>query len=230
MRHCGTQEIVTEHLILRRFTPEDPEMMFGNWANDPEVTRFLRWDAHHTWAQSAEFINDAVQNYARDDFYLWGITQKSTGILLGSIAIVRAEEDPAPWTFNAAPLGEAWEPGYAIGRKWWNRGYMTEALAAVCDYWFKTTGSPWLRCCHADDNVASGAVLKKVGFVYDHDSTYHRFDGTPVPCRVYCCVRRPEPTHRRPPEQAPAAEPLPADFEQSIDEQHETADLFDITL
>ena len=41
MKHCGTQELTTERLVLRRMTTDDCEMMFGNWANDPEVTRYL---------------------------------------------------------------------------------------------------------------------------------------------------------------------------------------------
>ena len=34
-------------------------------------------------------------------------------------------------------------------------------------------------------NIASSAVLQKAGFVYDHDVTDRKFDGTPVPCRAY---------------------------------------------
>ena len=46
MRHAGTQEIETERLVLRRLTPEDAGMMYQNWANDPQVTKFLRWEPH----------------------------------------------------------------------------------------------------------------------------------------------------------------------------------------
>ena len=46
MKHCGTQELTTERLVLRRMTTDDCEMMFGNWANDPEVTRYLRCRHH----------------------------------------------------------------------------------------------------------------------------------------------------------------------------------------
>ena len=49
MKHCGTQELTTERLVLRRMTTDDCEMMFGNWANDPEVTRYLRWEPHRDW-------------------------------------------------------------------------------------------------------------------------------------------------------------------------------------
>ena len=45
---------------------------------------------------------------------------------------------------------------------------MTEALCAVRDYWFNTVDAPWLAI-HANEN-ASGAVLQKAGFVYDHDA------------------------------------------------------------
>lgn len=43
MRHAGTQEIETPRLILRRLFPQDADRMYVNWANDPDVTRFLRW-------------------------------------------------------------------------------------------------------------------------------------------------------------------------------------------
>ena len=46
MRHARTQEIETERLVLRRLTPEDAGMMYQNWANDPQVTKYLRWEPH----------------------------------------------------------------------------------------------------------------------------------------------------------------------------------------
>ena len=46
MKHCGTQRIETERLLLRRFSIDDADAMFRNWASDPEVTRFLTWPAH----------------------------------------------------------------------------------------------------------------------------------------------------------------------------------------
>ena len=46
MIHKGSKRLETERLILRRFKEEDAKMMFNNWANDPEVTRFLSWEHH----------------------------------------------------------------------------------------------------------------------------------------------------------------------------------------
>ena len=50
MRHCGTKEIRTLRLTLRRFAPEDAPAMFRNWASDPEVTQYLTWPAHSSQA------------------------------------------------------------------------------------------------------------------------------------------------------------------------------------
>ena len=41
MNHCGTRQLDTERLVLRRFVTEDAEAMFRNWASEPEVTKYL---------------------------------------------------------------------------------------------------------------------------------------------------------------------------------------------
>ena len=38
MEHKGTIRIETDRLVLRRFTPDDAEAIFNNWASDDEVT------------------------------------------------------------------------------------------------------------------------------------------------------------------------------------------------
>jgi ribosomal-protein-alanine N-acetyltransferase len=82
-----------------------------------------------------------------------------------------------------------WEAGYCIGRAWWNQGYTTEALRAVVRFWFCQVDAAWLTCGHAIQNPASGAVMRKAGFVYDHDAEFHKFDGTPMDCHVYLLRR-----------------------------------------
>ncbi len=41
------------------------------------------------------------------------------------------------------------------------KGYATEALCTVRDYWFDTVGADWLAAVHANENIASSAVLQK---------------------------------------------------------------------
>lgn len=162
-------------------------MMYANWANDPDVTRFLRWEPHKNWMVTAEYLAEVARHYGEPDFYEWGITLRATGELIGTVCLCRCEpERPGAWKFPArAALGEAWEPGYVIGPNWQGRGYATEALDAVCSHWFGPVGGLWLAAHHANPNVASAAVLQKAGFVYDHTTEYHRFDGTARPCRAH---------------------------------------------
>ena len=185
MKHCGTQELDTGRLLLRRLSIDDSEMMYNNWASDPQVARFVRWDAHRSWATTAELLNEWEKHYPEPDFYQWGIENKHSGVLFGTISLFPCRALKTGWHLNTERLGDAWEVGYAIGRKWWNQGYATEALCAVRDYWFGTVGGQWLAAFHANENIASSAVLQKAGFVYDHDATCRRFDGTPMPCRAY---------------------------------------------
>ena len=177
MRHAGTQEIETERLVLRRLTPEDAGMM--------------RWEPHKNADETRELLTAWALLYPNGDYYQWGIVEKATGQVFGSISVFTsssAEPERDPWPGFDHTNG-VWEVGYCIGRSWWNKGFTTEALRAVVEYWFKNTDSNWLACCHAVENPASGRVQQKAGFVYDHDSVYHKFDGTPVPCKCYALTR-----------------------------------------
>ena len=140
--------------------------------------------------------------YQNPDYYQWAIVEKATGEAIGAISLtVSCCSEPEAlraWQKRGADLSEGiWEPGYCIGQPWWNHGYTTEALQAVADYWFVKVEGNWLACCHALDNPASGAVMQKAGFVYDHDAVYHKFDGTPVDCHVYRLTRADWCAHRR---------------------------------
>lgn len=184
MNHCGTHAIETDRLLLRPLTVDDAQTMFENWAGDEDVTRFLRWDAHRNWTVTYEYLYHLEQDYENPRCYEWGIVQKSTGILMGSIGIQPSPPDPE-WATIGYTDKEFWSVGYVLGAKWWNQGYATEALRAVCEYWFDNTGSELLVAYHHCENAASGRVLSKVGFILDHAAIIARYDGTPVDCDGY---------------------------------------------
>ena len=192
MRHAGTQAIETPRLLLRRLLPEDAAMMSANWASDPEVTRYLRWEPHKNVDETRELLAAWATLYPNPDYYQWAIVEKASGQVFGSISLCNSlpGEPQQKTEWPGLDLTEGtWEPGYCIGRAWWNKGCTTEALQTVVEYWFKNTDSNFLTCCHAVDNPASGKVMEKAGFVYHHDAVYHKFDGTPVDCKSYLLTR-----------------------------------------
>ena len=100
MRHAGTQEIETPRLLLRRLLPSDAPMMYANWASDPEVTRYLRWEPHKSPAETRELLAAWALLYPNGDYYQWAIVEKSTGQVFGSISVFTsssAEPERDPW-------------------------------------------------------------------------------------------------------------------------------------
>ena len=46
MKNSGTVRMETKRLVLRPYVIEDADAMFRNWANDPQVTKYLTWEPH----------------------------------------------------------------------------------------------------------------------------------------------------------------------------------------
>lgn len=156
MQHLGTKYIETERLILRRFTLEDAQAMFDNWASDPEVTKFMTWPTHASVEVSSMVLADWVSHYGEDHYYQWAIVPKSLGQPIGSIAGVHLNDR----------IGKV-EVGYCIGRAWWHQGIMSEALRAVIAYLLDEVGANRVEACHDPNNPNSGAVMRKCGMVYE---------------------------------------------------------------
>ncbi|MFR6698669.1 MAG: GNAT family N-acetyltransferase [Faecalibacterium sp.] len=90
MRHAGTQELETDRLFLRRLLPEDADMMYANWASDPQVTRFLRWEPHKNALETLGLLAAWATLYPNPDYYQWAIVEKASGQVFGSISIFNA--------------------------------------------------------------------------------------------------------------------------------------------
>lgn len=194
MRHAGTRTIETERLILRRLTADDAEAMYRNWASDPAVTRFLRWTPHPNPQMTRQLLAAWAELYPNEDYYQWGIVEKATGELFGSFSIfdcaLNEKVRPELWQMPGLDFTHTqWEVGYCIGKAWWGKGFMTEALLAATEYIFIHTDIAWLASCHAVGNPASGRVMEHAGFVYDHDDVGHNFDGTAVDVKYYALTR-----------------------------------------
>ena len=76
MTHKGTCTLETKQLLLRRFTGNDAEAMFRNWANDPEVTKYLTWSPHGDIVETRRILKNWTESYEKSDFYCWAIVPK----------------------------------------------------------------------------------------------------------------------------------------------------------
>jgi len=157
MEHKGTVTIETERLILRAFTPGDAPAMRRNWVTDAEVTRYLTWPPHDSFgttrALAERWARDAAE---QQDYYQWAIVPKELDEPFGSLSVV-------PMAGNT---GEA-ELGYCIGRAWWGRGYVPEAVRAVIRYLIRDVGFHRVSARHDTRNPNSGRVMQKAGMRYE---------------------------------------------------------------
>lgn len=156
LTHKGTQTIETSRLILRRAVLADADAMFHNWASDPEVTKYLTWPPHASIEVTQERLTFWLEEYEKDDHYQWMIVLKDLGKPVGSISVVRHNDQ----------IEEA-EIGYCMGRRWWHQGIMSEALAAVIAYLFTEVGMNRVAARHDPNNPHSGGVMRKCGMQYE---------------------------------------------------------------
>jgi len=61
-----------------------------------------------------------------------------------------------------------------IGRNWWDKGHVSEALAALIHFFFEEVGVNCVQSRHDPQNPNSGKVLAKCGM--KHEGTLRQSD------------------------------------------------------
>jgi len=122
------------------------------YAGDEKVAATTLNMPHPYYEKDAIFwMNMAQQGFQNKSKYIFGIRLKSTQQLIGGIGL-----------HIEAPFNRA-EMGYWVAVPHWNKGYMTEAVAAVIAFGFDKIGLNKIYAVHVAENPASGKVLLKNG-------------------------------------------------------------------
>jgi len=143
--------IETRRLILRKLRMKDAKDLF-EWTSDPDVARYVLWDAHTSLRDTRAFLRYARSCYHHGAPASWGIELRDTGKVIGTIGVI--------WY---SPENSSCEIGYSMSREYWNRGIMTEAARAVIDSLFRSLPLNRIEAQHDPRNPASGRVLLKCG-------------------------------------------------------------------
>jgi [ribosomal protein S5]-alanine N-acetyltransferase len=139
----------TERLRLRKVKPADAEAIFREYAQDPEVTRYVSWRAHRNYEETRDYVRSCLLAWDTGKAFNWVIEGRDENQLMGMI-VARAN-------------GEKWELGFVLARRYWGQGFMTQALQAVID-WALCRGGVFRVWAVCDvDNVASARAMEKVG-------------------------------------------------------------------
>ena len=141
----------TKRLILRRIAMRDAGDIFA-YSRDEEVARHVLWSAQKDVGEAKDYCRFMMKRYRCDQPSSWGIIEKATGRLVGTIGYMDYNED------NATV-----EVGYSLARWLWNGGYMTEALSRVIGYTFENMDINRIEAQHELANPSSGRVMEKCG-------------------------------------------------------------------
>lgn len=147
-----THHLLTERLELRMFRESDAVAANRNWMTDPDVCEFLTWAPHRNLDETRATIRSWVDEYSRGSMD-WCITLLNSDEPIGSITAVRDHPDEGYC-----------ELGYCLSKRYWDKGYMTEAIRAVVNFIFDTTDYRWIQARHDTENEASGRCLEKCNF------------------------------------------------------------------
>ena len=163
MRHMSTTEpgtaghhrLETARLLLRPVTLADAEAVF-EYGSDPEATRYVLFPTHRSVADAHAWLETVEQSRAAGGTVPWALELKENGTVIGTCGFTSWQPSQA----------EA-EIGYALSRRFWNRGFATEAVRAMVRFGFERAGLQRIVARVAPENAASWRVLEKVGFEYE---------------------------------------------------------------
>lgn len=141
----------TDRLILKQISQADVSA-YTKYFVDYEVVRFL--SAHVPWPYPENgidwFLNNMIMPNLGKTRWFWGIYLKSNPLeMIGGIDLFQP--------------GIPENRGFWLGRPFWKKGYMTEAVVPVTDYAFDVLGFEKLIFSNALGNDRSRRVKEKTG-------------------------------------------------------------------
>lgn len=127
----------------------DATSIFEQYAQDPDVTRYLIWRPHKRIEETRDFLRRCISFWKSGVAFPWVLIQKKDNRLVGMVEI-RVD-------------GHRVELGYVLARPYWGNGYMAEAVRAIID-WVLSRDELYRVWAVCDvENRASARVLEKVG-------------------------------------------------------------------
>ena len=142
----------TERLVLRPLVATDASALFAVFS-DPEVMRYWSCAPWTGIAQADHDIAAAAEGLASGAMLRLGIELAASGELAGQIRMHRFDQQ-----------NRRCEVGYALGRPYWGRGYLGEAMKAMLDHGFSALDLNRIEADVDPRNAASARLLERMGF------------------------------------------------------------------
>jgi len=154
-------EVKTERLALKPLVAENAEA-YAVMRDHPEVTKWLLPLQGDPVEAARGTIGRFAQQWSERGYAPWAVWRE--GRLIGHCGL------------NYVPEFEATEVLWALHPDFWGGGYATEAARAALRFGFDDVGLAMIFAITKPDNMASQAVVKRLGLEYRRNVTYRGFE------------------------------------------------------
>ena len=169
----------TNRLFARPAAVGDAQVLFDHYASDAAVARYMTWRPHQDVAETLAFLRRCEQVWDDETAFPWTLWLQGSGEFVGLIEV------------RVRP--PAVDMGYALVRRWWKQGLMSEAADAMIQW---ALSHPeifrvWATC--DVENEASARLLERVGM--QREGTLRRWihhpnvSDEPRDCYCYAIVK-----------------------------------------
>lgn len=165
----------TERLALREMQPSDFDALCRIMQDEQTMTAY---EGAFSDAEVQAWLNRQLERYRTWGFGLWAVILKETGAMIGQCGLTMQ-----PWKGQ-----EVLEIGYLFERRYWHRGYATEAVRACKAYAFDVLNANEVCSIIRDTNTASQNVALRNG-MQRADSWVKHYRGVDMPHGRYVVWR-----------------------------------------
>ena len=144
----------TPRLVLRPFDASDAPTVQLLAGDERVASTTLNVPHPYEDGMAEAWIATHASGWASGKLLVLAITEESEG-LTGAVSL------------HVSARHRRGELGYWVGVPYWNRGYATEASAALRDYGFEELGLERILGRHLTRNRASGRVMEKLGMTHE---------------------------------------------------------------
>ena len=146
--------LTTERLILSRPVEGDMQHIIHYLDSDKVYSENTANMPYPYKEADAEFLIHEVvdKGFENETGFVFAIRNKENGLIMGLIGIHHWDK-----------TNQKAEIGYWLGKEFWNKGYVTEAMAEVLTFGFKVLNLNKMFANFFPHNPASGRVMEKSG-------------------------------------------------------------------
>jgi len=133
---------------------EDDAKKLHEYSKEPKLNEFSGpYKASESIEKALEYIRNSKKNILEKKSYILGIYEKNTNEFIGTIGFFDLDDE-----------NKSGEIGFWVTKKYWNKGYMTEAIKIMTNYIFKELKYHRVFAHFHELNKAVGRILSKAGY------------------------------------------------------------------